>query len=287
MNKRAKQCIAVLAIACCVNLGLAIAKLFVGLSANSLCILIDSTNSFFDIITGVVALLSFVMLTKPVTSDKPFGWGRLEYVAGCVVAVASVVMGGVFFMQAINRLAMPEPVWFGWQSCLIISLAAAVKLGMAIGYAVSNRRLQSPAIRALVWDSVLDLGISLFSILSFTLSGQVNYAIDAWFGIAISVFVFVCGIKLTIDNLRLLAGHGDTRQWQCSIRQLCLANPLVSQVENIVLHDYGPHAIQGEVLVVWASDDLQQILAAGEQLQQQIKQQTGIQVQFVPCRRKQ
>ncbi len=287
MNKRAKRSITVLAIACCVNLGLAIAKLFVGLSANSLCILIDSTNSFFDILTGIVTLLSFVMLVKPTTDDKPFGWGRLEYVAGCVVAIASVVMGGVFLMQSVNRLAMPEPVWFGWQSCLIISVAAAVKAGMAVGYALVNRRLQSPAIRALVWDSVLDLGISLFSILSFALSGRVNYAVDAWFGIAISLLSIGCGIKLTLDNLRLLAGRGNTVQWQAPIRELCLADPHIEQVHAVILHDYGHDALQGEVLVVWNTDDLQEILSVAEQLQQQIKQQIGVQVYLVPCRPKQ
>ena len=61
--------IAVLLVAGCIalSLGLAIAKMYVGLRSNSLVIMLDSVNSFFDVATGVVTLVAFCVLFHPRT----------------------------------------------------------------------------------------------------------------------------------------------------------------------------------------------------------------------------
>ena len=149
--------IAVLLVAGCIalSLGLAIAKMYVGLRSNSLVIMLDSVNSFFDVATGVVTLVAFCVLFHPRTDRHPYGFGRGEYLSGFVVSAVTVVMGGAFLIRSVNRLAMAEPVYYRLSSMIIILVALVVKIGMAVAYGLVNRRIRSYALRAFSIASLL------------------------------------------------------------------------------------------------------------------------------------
>lgn len=246
--------IAVLLVAGCIalSLGLAIAKMYVGLRSNSLVIMLDSVNSFFDVATGVVTLVAFCVLFHPRTDRHPYGFGRGEYLSGFVVSAVTVVMGGAFLIRSVNRLAMAEPVYYRLSSMIIILVALVVKIGMAVAYGLVNRRIRSYALRALFWDGVLDVGMTTVSVLSFTLSQSVSYAADAWFGLAISVGVISVGVKLIVDNTRLLLGGGDVEREIALVREVLPRFEGVEGVGLVVLSDYGYRAKAGYAEVTFA-----------------------------------
>lgn len=236
MKERIKTSLILTAAVIAVSLALALVKLYVGLSSNSLCIMLDATNSFLDILTGIVAFCAFALLLKP---KKGFGLGRGEYVAGFVVAVVSVVFGGVFLLRSVNRIAMPEPVWFDPFNCALIAAAVPIKLALAAFLYVKNKKLQSKAVAAIALDSFLDAGITSASLISFAVSGNVNYAIDAIFGIVISVIVIIFGLKLVLDNVKLLLVGEDAKEERAAIERICDEDKDVVRVVGITLHDYG------------------------------------------------
>ena len=110
MRERVKKALILLAVGVVVNITLAFVKLYVGLSSNSLTIMLDAINSFFDIITCAVTVVAFGILMRPRSEYVPHGYGRSEYLASFVVAAVSAVVGGLFFIRSLNRMAMPEPV---------------------------------------------------------------------------------------------------------------------------------------------------------------------------------
>ena len=150
MKERVKKSIIMIAVGIVVNVALAAIKMYVGLASNSLCIMLDAMNSFLDTLTCIVTLIVFIVLLAPKSESAPYGYGRGEYLAGFIVAVVSVVMGGLFFMRSINRMAMPEPVYYGWQSIVLISVCLPIKLGMGLAYYFANKKIKSQAIRALL-----------------------------------------------------------------------------------------------------------------------------------------
>lgn len=280
-KKRIKLSILVLAVGCALSFGLALTKLLVGLSCNSLVILLDSTNSFFDIATGLVAIVAFCLLFAQKSEKHPFGWGRSEYLAGFVVAAVTVGMGVMFLLQALNRLTVPEPVYFGVRNCILICVAWVVKAGMAVGYFLVNRRLRSKAIRALLLDSFADIGITTVSIVSFTVSSRVSYAVDAWLGIAVSITVMIFGIRLIIENTALVLGKGDIQDERKAVQDAMADCPAVKTVRTIRLHDYGYHNKYGYVEVeptaATIADFVEQTRSVREALQEK-----GIHIEIVP-----
>ena len=283
MKQRIKQSIILLSIGVAVNVALAITKMYVGISVNSLCITLDGTNSLFDVLTGIITVIAFAALFAPRSENAPFGYGRSEYLAGFIVAVVSAVMGGLFFMRSLNRLAMPEPVWFGWQSCVIIAVAIPVKLAIGLLYYFYNKKLQSKAIAAIVVDSFLDVGITSASLISFAVSGRADYAVDAIFGIVISVIVVVFAIIMVCQNLKCVVKGDDCEDEREAITKYLAGCEYIRSAGEIVLHDYGFGARTGTVRAVFASDVTREDMELLERkIYEDIEKECGAKVWIIP-----
>ncbi len=249
MKERVKKSLIVLAVGVLINASLTIIKMYVGLSANSLCIMVDATNSLFDIVTGIVTIVAFVCLVYLKSENAPFGYGRVEYLASFIVSVVAVVVGGLFMVRSINRIALPEPVWFGLTNCILISVAVPIKLGLALTYYFANKKLKSKAIAALVVDSFLDTGVTATSFVSFTISSQVDYAVDAIFGIVISALVVIFALKMVVDGIKTIV-IGDKAEEENKCVEFVVAKyENVKQIVKTIFHDYGFGAKVGDVKV--------------------------------------
>jgi len=237
MKDRIKKSIILISVAMVINIALATIKMYVGLSSNSLCIMLDGTNSFFDVITCLVTLVVFIFLLVPRNEKAPYGYGRGEYLAGFIVAVVSVVVGGLFLVRSLNRMAMPEPVWFGLQNCILISVAIPVKLAIGIAYYVANKKIKSAAIKAIMLDSFLDTGMTATSLISFAVSARVDYAVDAIFGIVMSIVIIIVAIKMVAENVRAIVLGDGAKEEKAAIEYACKRRG--ARLEKVVLHDYG------------------------------------------------
>lgn len=283
MRSRIVQSIILLAIGIAANIVLAAVKLYVGMSSNSLTIMLDATNSLFDVLTSIVTLLAFAVLFIPRSESAPFGYGRSEYLAGFVVAIASAVIGGMFFIRSLNRLAMPEPVWFGWQNCVLIAVAIPVKVALAVFYWIKNKKLKSKAIAAIVLDCCLDIGITGASLVAFAVTSKVDYAADAIFGIIISIVVLVFAIKMIVDNIKSVVKGDGCADESAIVKAALKEDGRIRRIGNITLHDYGFGAKAGTAEAVFKSDVKRvEIEAVERELRERIKAECGAEVWIVP-----
>ena len=78
MKQRVKKSLILIGIGIVVNVALALIKTYVGLSSNSLCIMLDAVNSFMDILTAIVSAIAFCTLLIPRSEKAPYGYGRTE-----------------------------------------------------------------------------------------------------------------------------------------------------------------------------------------------------------------
>lgn len=273
MRDRIKKSILLIAIGIVVNVALAAIKMYVGLASNSLCIMLDAMNSFLDTLTCIVTLIVFIVLLLPKGENAPYGYGRGEYLAGFIVAVVSVVMGGLFFVRSLNRMAMPEPVYYGWQSIVLISVCLPIKLGIGLAYMFANKKIHSQAVRALMLDSFLDMGITATSLVAFAITTRVDYAVDAIVGIVMSVVIIAVGIKMVVENVRAIVVGDGAKDEIAAIEDACKSqNATLVKTE---LHDYGYGAKVGNAFVN-ASENTD--LAA---MSAEIKEKTNASVRFI------
>lgn len=282
LKERTKIALIVLGVAIVCNIGLAFVKLYVGLAVNSLMIMLDAINSFFDILTAIATAVAFSLLFLNINEKAPFGYGRSEYVAGFVVATVSVVLGGVFFMRSLNRLAMPEPLYFGVQYCILISIALAVKIGLAVMFALANKKYKSKALSALMLDSFLDIGITATSLVSFAVSAYVNYAVDAIFGIVVSIVIVIYGVLMIADNLKSVVVGDKCEEEKDALKSAFEQVEGVLSVEQIAVHDYGfAHKAAVVEIVPSSFDDIENLLDKCNETALHLQEENGIQAQIV------
>lgn len=279
MRERVKKSVILLLTGILVNIALAITKLYVGLSSNSITIMLDATNSFFDILTCFITLIAFIVILVPRSDKAPFGYGRSEYIAGLIVAVVSGVVGGLFFIRSLNRMAMPEPVWFGWQNCVLISVAVPVKFGIGIFYYFSNKKLKSKALSAIMLDSFLDTAITATSLVSFAIASQVDYAVDAIFGMVMSIVIIVFAVKMIIDNVKSVVIGDGAEEEREFIDSVCKREGI--EILDEIIHDYGYGAKCGKVVVAVTKDlqnsEKQDMI---KRMRDEIKTQTGADIEI-------
>lgn len=283
LKSRIKQSILLLLVGIVANVTLVAVKLYVGMSSNSLTIMLDATNSIFDVLTSAVTLAAFAVLFIPRSENAPFGYGRSEYLAGFIVATASAVIGGLFFIRSLNRLAMPEPVWYGWQNCMLISAAIPIKIALAVFYFLKNKKLKSKAIAAIALDCCLDIGITSASLVAFAISSEVDYAADAIFGIIISIAVLAFALKMTVDNIKSVVKGDGSEEERDIIKKALKSDTRVKRIGNIILHDYGFGAKAGTAEVTFEDGvTLDSVKQAEREIRDAVNAECGAEIWLIP-----
>ena len=273
MKQRVKKSLILISIGIVVNVALALIKTYVGLSSNSLCIMLDAVNSFMDILTAIVSAVAFCTLLIPRSEKAPYGYGRAEYLAGFIVAATSVVVGGLFLIRSLNRMAMPEPVWFGVESCVLISVTVPVKAGLGVAYYYADKKMNSATFRALALDSFLDVGVTVTSIVAFAVSARVDYAADAIVGIVVSVAIIVFAIKAVAENVKsVVLGDGATEEKKVILNECEKEGVTVLKMN---LHDYGYGSKTGDVIVKNGDEN------AFSDISRIVREKTGAEVRFI------
>ncbi len=256
------------------SVALAIIKLHVGLSSNSITILLDATNSFLDVVTYLITFIAIIVAVLPKKN-----YGRAEYLASFVVSVVAVVFGGLFFFRSLNRLAMPEPIWFGWQNLIMLAVTIPVKLLLAFFFRSFGKRHSSSALTAISLDCFLDVFITATSLVSFAVSGNVDYAVDAIVGIVLSVLIVVIGVKMVASNVKLIVKGRDFSSEKIQILMACKQKGLV--VKDVVFHDYG--VSMGICTVTVEFDgDMEEFFTISQALCDDLSARTNLAVSVLP-----
>ena len=75
-----------------------------GILSGSVAIAADAINNLSDSGSAAVTIIGFKISAKPADKDHPFGHGRVEYIAGVVVAVIIIAVGFDFLKESIFRI---------------------------------------------------------------------------------------------------------------------------------------------------------------------------------------
>lgn len=165
-------------IAC--NLLLTIAKFLIGSLTNSIAITADAVNNLSDAGSSAVTLFSFKAANRPADDEHPFGHGRIEYIAALGVAFLILMMGFELVRSSIDKIMHPEALSFSVPALIVLLLSIGVKIWMALFNHQLGKRIDSPAVGAVVMDSVSDTAATTVSMLALILSKFTSLPLDGY-----------------------------------------------------------------------------------------------------------
>ncbi len=235
----------------CSGLGIALnfllfaGKFLAGLISGSVAITADAFNNLSDGGASVVTLVGFRLAGQKPDPEHPFGHGRMEYVAGMVVAMLILLMGFELTKSAVERIMAPQDLAVSPLVLAILAASVLVKGYMAIYNYSYGKKMDSAAMKATATDSISD-AVATGAVLACTLiSHFTGLSLDGYCGLGVGVLVFLAGIRAAKDTIDPLLGQAPDPLFVEQIEKIVMADPDIIGIHDLIVHNYGP----GRVLI--------------------------------------
>ncbi len=237
------------------NIILCLMKFFVGSITGSIAITADAVNNLSDAGSSAVTVFGFKMAGKPADREHPFGHGRIEYITAMIVSFIILFMGIELAIQSVNKIRSPEDVKFSLIGAIIIAVSILGKLWLALFNKKLGKRIDSPAMTAVVADSLSDIAATSVTLLALILSKFFpSLHIDGWLGILVACFVLKAGVDIFRDTLSSLIGKPPSKELVEELKNKILSYDHVSGIHDLIVHNYGPDSFFATVHVEISSD---------------------------------
>lgn len=240
-NVRTKYGILSGCIGIAVNVMLCAMKFFVGTLTGSIAITADAVNNLSDAGSSAVTVFGFKMAGKPADKDHPFGHGRIEYITAMIVSFIILFMGAELAIQSVEKIKSPENVQFSLIGAIIIAVSILGKLWLAFFNKSLGKKINSPAMTAVVADSLSDIAATTITLIALILSRFFpSLHIDGYLGIIVACFVLKAGFDIFKDTLSSLIGQPPTKELVETLKTKILSYDHVNGIHDLIMHNYGP-----------------------------------------------
>lgn len=232
-----------------VNVLIAGVKIAAGLLASSIAIVSEGVNNAADALTSVLTMVGTRLAGRHPDAKHPFGYGRIEYLTGLVVAVVIIVSGVQMLIESVKLIFRPEELSISYVSLTIVAVSAVVKFFLGLYTIARGRVAQSDALVGVGLECRVDSYISIITIgvaVVFLLTGV---SLDAYAGVVMSAIILKAGVEVLLKIVSELIGRPGEKELATKIYQLVRATPGVVGAADMMLHNYGPNAWSGSVNV--------------------------------------
>ena len=232
-----------------VNVLIAGVKIAAGLLASSIAIVSEGVNNAADALTSVLTMVGTRLAGRHPDAKHPFGYGRIEYLTGLVVAVVIIVSGVQMLIESVKLIFRPEELSISYVSLAIVAVSAVVKFFLGLYTIARGRVAQSDALVGVGLECRVDSYISIITIgvaVVFLLTGV---SLDAYAGVVMSAIILKAGVEVLLKIVSELIGRPGEKELATKIYQLVRATPGVVGAADMMLHNYGPNAWSGSVNV--------------------------------------
>lgn len=175
------------------NVLIAGVKVVVGVLASSIAIVSEGVNNAADALTSLVTLIGTRLAGRHPDEKHPFGYGRIEYLTGLVVAVVILVSGLQMLIESVKLVFHPEPLAISYVSLAIVAVSAVLKFALGHYTIARGKVAQSDALigvglecRGDSYVSILTIGVAVV----FLLTG---FSLDAYAGVVMSLIILRAG----------------------------------------------------------------------------------------------
>ena len=225
------------------NIILTLAKFIIGALTGSIAVTADAFNNLSDAGSSAVTLFSFKLSNLPADDNHPFGHGRFEYISAMGASFLILTMGVELIRSSVERIRNPEPVEFSWIAIVVLLMGIGVKLWLAAFNYKIGKRIDSPAVSAVMADSLSDTLATTVSMIALILSKFTPIPLDGYMGIVVALFIFAAGLGIFKDTMNVLLGSAPDPKLVEEIEKEMLSYKGILGVHDLIIHNYGPNRI--------------------------------------------
>ena len=229
------------------NLLLVEFKAFVGLMSHSIAVILDAVNNLSDALSSVVTILGAKLGAKQPDKKHPLGYGRIEYLSSMIVAALVLYAGLTSLVESVKKIIHPEAAEYSAVSLIIIAVAILVKLGLGTYVKRQGQRVNSGALAASGSDALFDAILSASVLASEVVDLLRGVSLEAYVGVAISLFILKAGVEMMIETLNDIIGKREDAETTRELKRIICEEEGVLGAYDVTLFNYGPNRNYGSV----------------------------------------
>lgn len=231
------------------NVLIAVLKIVAGFLASSIAIVSEGVNNAADVLTSVLTLVGTRLARRHPDARHPFGYGRIEYLTGLVIAVVILVSGVQMLIESVKLVFRPEPLAISSVSLAIVAVSAVAKFVLGLYTITCGKAAHSDALVGVGLECRADAYVSVITIAVAVLFLLTGISIDAYAGIVMSVLILKAGIDVMRKTISEIIGRPGEKDLAMKLYALIRATPGIVGAADLMLHNYGPGAWSGSVNV--------------------------------------
>ncbi len=215
-------------------------KFAAGSLSGAISVTADAFNNLSDSGSSLITMFGFRLAAKKPDPGHPFGHGRIEYLSGIAVSILIVLMGFELLTDSFDKIKNPAPPETGALVFAILAVSICVKFYMFLYNRKYGRICNSAAMKATATDCLSDMVSTSVVFISMIVTHFTSVNIDAYCGLAVSVFILFAGLKSAYETIGPLLGQPPEAEFVDEIEKIVLAGKGILGVHDLIVHDYGP-----------------------------------------------
>ena len=209
----------------------------------SVAILSSLFDSFQDIITSIVNVITIRQANEPADDEHRFGHGKAQAIGSLIQAFIIVVASCSLFYESINRFCHPEELhqislglWI-----TVIAIILTILLVRYQSFVIQKTgALSIQADRAhYAGDIMMNIGVIVAMLLSYYLNWT---KVDSLFGLGVSVYLFVAVYQIVRDSFKMLMDTEMPGDFKKEIRNIARSFPQITVIHDLRTRQSGTRA---------------------------------------------
>lgn len=229
------------------NVFLAAFKAVIGLTANSIAIVMDAVNNISDAASSVITIVGTKLAGREPDKKHPFGYGRIEYLSAMIISLLVLYAGITAFVESVKKIIHPDTPDYSTVALIIVAVAVVVKIVLGRYVKSVGEKVNSDSLVNSGEDATLDSIISASTLVAAAIYLVFHISLEAWLGAIIAIVIIKSGIDMLRETLSKILGENADEDLAREIKKTVISYPEISGAYDLVLHNYGPDAFNGSV----------------------------------------
>ena len=260
------------------NSGIAVSKFVAFAITGSTSMLSEAIHSVADALNQVLLLIGGKRSKRVADDQYQFGYGRVRYVYGFMVAIVLFMVGGIYSLyEGWHKWNHPEPVSNHWIAIGVLTIAIILE-SFSLRTAVQEtnkvrgkrsfakfvrdaRQPELPVILLEDFGALLGLVFALFGVSFAVITGDGRW--DGMGAMAIGALLIIIAIILIREMSAMLVGEGALPEEYDAVKAALESAPLVERVIHLRTLHVGPDALLVGAKIAIRRCDTAQDIAEG------------------------
>lgn len=213
------------------NIVLAILKLVFGFLGNSFSLKVDGLNSFIDIIISFLLLISLNIASKKPDADHPYGHEKYEVVVNLVLGIFLLLTSIVIILSSI--LSFNNETNIKGFTLIVAGISLILKIIIFTINLYGYKKYQQVSLKADAYNHLGDILATLASFLGILVSIYTKFTyFDYIAAMAISLLIFVNGIKVIRDSIKMLVDESPSKTFNKNVKNFIKSLPGVIKIDD-------------------------------------------------------